>query len=150
MKKLCIFALALMLSLPILLSAQTAASGDAILGTWYNGEKSSKIVIVKTKSGAYQGYIDWLKTPLDESGKAKLDPKNPDKTLRSRPLMGMVVLTGLKSKGDNKFDGGKIYDPKSGNTYSCKGELKGANTLALRGFIGVSLVGRTDTWTRAK
>lgn len=147
MKKLTIFCLVLILSLPLILSAQT---GDKILGTWYNGEKSSKIVIVKTKTGAYQGYIDWLKAPLDDAGKAKLDPKNPDKSLRGRPLMGLVVLTGLKAKGVNKFEGGKIYDPKSGNTYSCKGELKGDNTLSLRGYIGVSLVGRTDTWTRTK
>lgn len=147
MKKLTIFCLVLILSLPLFLSAQSA---DKILGTWYNGEKTSKIVIVKTKTGAYQGYIDWLKDPLNEEGKAKLDPKNPDKSLRSRPLKGMVVLTGLKAKGVNKFEGGKIYDPKSGNTYSCKGELKGENTLSLRGYIGVSLVGRTDTWTRTK
>ena len=147
MKKLTIFCLVLIMSLPLLLAAQ---SGDNIIGTWHNSEKTSKIVIVKTKSGAYQGSVEWLKAPLDEAGKAKLDAKNPDKSLRSRPLMGMVVLTGLKSKGNDKFDGGKIYDPQTGNNYSCKAELKGANVLALRGFIGVALMGRTDTWTRTK
>ena len=147
MKKLIIFCLVLVMSLPLLLAAQ---SPDDITGTWYNGDKNSKIVIVKTKAGTYQGSVEWLKTPLDEAGKAKLDVKNPDKSLRSRPLKGMIVLTGLKAKGNDKFDGGKIYDPQSGNNYSCKAELKGANVLSLRGFIGVALVGRTDTWTRAK
>ncbi|HPS39620.1 MAG TPA: DUF2147 domain-containing protein [Candidatus Cloacimonadota bacterium] len=147
MRKILILTLLLCLSLPILLSAQTA---DKILGTWYNGEKTSKIQVYKTSNGNYAGKIVWLKVPNNEAGTPRLDVKNPDKSLRSRPLMNMVVLTGLKSKGEGKFDGGKIYDPKSGNTYSCKGELKGDNTLALRGFIGVSLVGRTDTWTRTK
>jgi len=63
-------------------------------------------------------------------------------------LMNLVILTGLKSDGKSKYVNGKIYDPKSGKTYSAKAELTNNNTLALRGFIGVSLVGRTDTWIR--
>ena len=130
--------------LPLALLAQT----HNIQGVWFNGEKTSKIEIYKTTAGNYAGRIVWLKEPLDESGNPKLDAKNPDKTLRSRALMNLVILSGLTSKGNNKFDGGTIYDPKSGNTYSCKGELSSENTLKLRGFIGISLVGRTDTWTR--
>ncbi len=64
--------------------------------------------------------------------------------------MNLVILTGLSFDKNNKYDGGRIYDPKSGNTYSCKGELRNNNTLALRGFVGVSLIGRTDTWTRVR
>ncbi len=145
MKHLLIAIILIALCLPLL-----ALKEDDILGSWYNGEKSSKIQIYKTTGGSYAGKIVWLKEPNDAKGVAKLDVKNPDKKLRGRALMNLVILTGLKSKGNDKFDGGKIYDPKSGNTYSCKGELENINTLKLRGFIGVSLIGRTDTWTRAK
>ena len=145
MKNLLIAIILIALCLPLL-----ALKEDDILGSWYNGEKSSKIQIYKTTGGSYAGKIVWLKEPNDAKGVAKLDPKNPDKKLRGRALMNLVILTGLKSKGNDKFDGGKIYDPKSGNTYSCKGELENINTLKLRGFVGVSLIGRTDTWTRAK
>ncbi|HNZ08007.1 MAG TPA: DUF2147 domain-containing protein [Candidatus Cloacimonadota bacterium] len=145
MKHLLIAIILIALCLPLL-----ALKEDDILGSWYNGEKSSKIQIYKTTGGSYAGKIVWLKEPNDAKGVAKLDPKNPDKKLRGRALMNLVILTGLKSKGNDKFDGGKIYDPKSGNTYSCKGELENINTLKLRGFVGVSLIGRTDTWTRAK
>ena len=146
MKKL-IFALTL---LALLLPLALAAKVHQIEGYWYNAEKTTKIQIYKTTGGSYAGKIVWLKEPNDAKGVAKLDVKNPDKKLRGRALMNLVILTGLKSKGNDKFDGGKIYDPKSGNTYSCKGELENINTLKLRGFVGVSLIGRTDTWTRAK
>ncbi len=147
MKAIMITVLVLMLSLPLLLSAQNA---DRILGTWYNGERSSKIEIVKTTSGAYQGRIVWLSQPNDDAGNPKVDTKNPNRELRSRALMRLVILTGLQFKEGNRYDGGRIYDPKSGNTYSCKAELRNNNTLALRGFMGVSLIGRTDVWTRAQ
>jgi uncharacterized protein (DUF2147 family) len=132
----------------LLLPAALLAETFDITGVWFTGEKTSKIEIYKTTSGKFAGKIVWLKVPNDEAGKPRLDVKNPDKNLKGRPLMNLVVLTGLTDKGKNKFDGGTIYDPKSGNTYSCKGELTDNNTLKLRGFIGISLVGRTDTWTR--
>ena len=133
------------LCLPLL-----AQSEKDITGKWYTSDKASIIQITKTTAGTYQGKIVWLKDANDENGKPKEDHKNPDKKLRSRPLMNLVILTGLTQKKTDTFDGGKIYDPKSGNTYSCKAEFSDANTLKLRGFIGVSLIGRTDIWTRAK
>lgn len=132
--------------LPLALFAQKES--DRITGVWFNGEKSSKIEIYETKNGSFAGKIIWLKEPNDASGKPKLDSKNPDDKLKKRPIMDLVILTGLTSDGKTKYVNGKIYDPKSGKTYSAKAELTNNNTLALRGFIGVSLVGRTDTWTR--
>lgn len=147
MRTLLITALVLLMSLPLVLAAQNA---DRILGTWYNGERSSKIEIVKTTSGAYQGRIVWLAAPNDEAGNPKVDFRNPNRAHRTRALLNLVILTGLTFKNENRYDGGRIYDPKSGNTYSCKAELRNNNTLALRGFMGVSLIGRTDVWTRAQ
>lgn len=139
----CVFALCMLL--PLTLLAETYN----IEGYWHNAEKTSKIQIYKTTAGTYAGKIVWLKEPNNAAGKPKVDDKNPDKELRNRPLLNLVIVKGLTSKGGNKFDSGTIYDPKSGNTYSSKGELTGPNVLKLRGFIGISLVGRTETWTRA-
>lgn len=144
MKKL-IFALTL---LALLLPLALAAKVHQIEGLWYDQDKAAKIQIYKTAAGTYDGKIVWQKEP-NEDGKPKLDKKNPDKSLRSRPLMNLVIVKHLKSKGDNKYEGGTIYNPMSGNTYSFKAELTGPNTMKLRGFIGVSLIGRTQTWTRA-
>ncbi len=144
MKKL-IFAVAL---LAMLLPLALVAEIYKIEGFWYTQEKDAKIQIYKTSAGFYDGKIVWQKVP-DENGKPKLDKKNPDNSLRSRPLMNLVIVKHLKSQGNNKYDGGTIYDPKSGNTYSSKTEITGPNTMKLRGFIGVSLLGRNQTWTRA-
>ncbi len=59
-----------------------------------------------------------------------------------------VAGTWLSGDGDGKWSGGFIYDPNSGKTDHCKLKLKDRNTLKLRGYIGISLLGRTDIWTR--
>lgn len=146
MKHSLIILLALALVLPIMLFAEV--TNDRIEGVWFNGEKTSKIEIFETKNGDFAGRIIWLKTPNNEQGVPKVDNKNPDAKLQKRPLMNMVILSGLTIDGKTKYKSGKIYDPKSGKTYSAKAELVNNNTLSLRGFIGVSLVGKTDTWTR--
>lgn len=145
MKQLLLVALVLAMLAPIALLAEIYN----IEGYWFNAEKTSKIQIYKTTSGHYAGKIVWLKEPNDEKGNAKVDNKNPDTSLRTRPLLNLVIMRAMSSKGNNKYEGGTIYDPKSGNTYSSKAEVTSANTLKLRGYIGISLIGRTEVWTRA-
>ena len=121
---------------------------DAIIGVWKSGEGNAMVRIYKN-GDKYQGKVVWLKEPIDtETGKPKLDKNHPDESVRSRPVLGLVNIWGFVYKGDKVWDEGNIYDPKNGNTYSCTIKLESANTLEVRGFIGVSLIGRTDTWTR--
>jgi uncharacterized protein (DUF2147 family) len=128
------------------LFAQTAP-GDAIIGVWETGTGKARINI--TKSGNYfYGRIVWLKEPKNEEGKPKVDKNNPDETKRTTPLLGMKILSGFEFKGDNLWDDGTIYDAESGSTYNCKINLEDANTMNIRGFIGISAFGRTDVWKR--
>ncbi len=119
---------------------------DAVLGIWYNEEKTSGIEIFRC-TDTYCGRIVWLKNPLNTEGKEKVDSKNPDESLKARKLMGLQILSGFRYAGDGTWEAGKIYDPKNGKTYSCKMRLDGEN-LKIRGFIGISLFGRTTVWTR--
>lgn len=66
---------------------------------------------------------------------------------KDKPVMGMQFLWGLKDKGNGEWDGGKILDPKTGKIYRAKVTLQG-NKLLVRGYIGVSILGRTQTWVR--
>ncbi len=67
---------------------------------------------------------------------------------KGKPLIGMVIMDGLKAKGD-AYDGGHILDPDNGKTYQCKIKLDASgNKLEVRGFIGVSLIGRSQVWVR--
>jgi uncharacterized protein (DUF2147 family) len=129
------------------------ADADKIAGTWLNQEGTAQIQVVKLESGAfagkYYGKIVWLQTP-EEDGKPKMDKNNPDAAKKTTPLMGLIILKDFKyDEGSKEWNGGTIYDPKNGKTYSCKINLK-ENKLNVRGYVGISLLGRTAVWTRVK
>ena len=126
----------------------SAQKADAIMGTWVNPNGQDHILIYK-RGTKYFGKLDWIKFPNDEQGKPKTDKKNPDPALRSRLELGLELLKDFTFDGDNVWEDGTIYDPKSGKTYSCKMTLDG-NSLKIRGYVGISLFGRSETWTRVK
>ena len=143
-----IFFLPLIALFSFISSKSISTNPDAIVGNWKNGEGTGIIQIYKNGE-KYQGKIIWLKEPNDpETGKPKLDKHHPDAKNHSRPLMGLVNMWGFSYNGDNEWNGGKIYDPKNGKTYSCKITLASPTTIKVRGYIGVSMIGRTDTWTK--
>jgi len=148
MKKLVFFLITVITVTAVLSFSKQQTNPDAILGSWKNGEGTGIIQIYKNGE-KYQGKITWLKEPNDpETGKPKLDKKHPDEKNHSRPVMGLVNMWGFTHTADKEWTGGKIYDPKNGKTYSCKIAMENNNTLKVRGYIGISLIGRTDTWTR--
>jgi uncharacterized protein (DUF2147 family) len=124
---------------------------DLILGTWLTGSGNAKIEIYKNGTN-FQGKIIWISEPIDPvTNKTKTDTKHPDSKLHSRPLLGLVNLWGFTyNEKDGAWENGHIYDPKSGKEYKCTISDKDKNTLNVRGFIGFSLIGRTDVWTRVK
>lgn len=149
MKQPFLFAPALLLLFISVVSFASAQDNkDAIIGSWKNGEGTGIIQIYKN-GDKYQGKLIWLKEPVDpETGKPKLDKKHPDEKNHSRPLIGLVNMWGFKYTANNEWTGGKIYDPKNGKTYSCKISMENNDKINVRGYIGVSLIGRTDVWTR--
>ena len=121
---------------------------DDLLGYWLNEEQDGKVEIYK-ENGKYYGRLILLKNPIDdETGKPKLDKKNDDEALKSRPLKGLLLMTDFVYDEDGVWEDGDIYDPKSGNTYSCYVKLESMDRLKVRGYIGISLLGRTTYWTR--
>lgn len=128
--------------------AGLAQNKDAILGKWINSSGEAHVEITK-KGDKYFGKIVWVKDPKDEKGNNKTDVKNPDESLKSRPILGLEILKNFVYE-DGKWTDGKIYDPKSGKTYSCNMSMKGNDVLNMRGYIGISLIGRSETWKRVK
>ncbi len=129
-----------------LVAQEDSTAASAVLGEWLTGEGTSKILIYKCGE-EFCGKISWLKDP-EKEGKPRVDEKNPEERLRNQPLMGLLILRGFTFDGEDTWEGGKIYDPKSGNDYSAKMSLANPNTLELRGYILIPLLGRTETWTR--
>ena len=143
MKRIMIFAMILILCVASNVLAQNA---DSILGKWYTaGEKA--VVEIYKNGNSYCGKIIWLKEPKNENGTDKMDIHNPDESKKRRPVIGINIVEGFQYKGKNKWVDGDIYDPDNGKTYSCYMKLEG-NELKVRGYIGISLIGRTTVWTR--
>lgn len=128
-------------------ASTSAADKDAILGTWMVGSQKAKVQIYK-KDNKYFGKIVWLKNPTYENGTPKLDKHNSEASERTKPLMGLNMLKDFSYVSDNTWEDGTIYDPENGKEYSCIIKMKDNNTIDVRGYIGFSLMGRTDTWKR--
>ena len=146
----------LALIVAIAMAPSARAASDDILGSWLNQDQDAKIDIFKCGSD-YCGKITWLKEPVcpvgskqGTPGTPKVDTKNPDASRRNTPLVGLQIIAGFQFSGDNLWKNGTIYDPDSDKTYSAKATLVSRDQLDLRGFIGISLIGRTEKWTRAK
>lgn len=126
------------------------ANADDLIGVWEPSSGKGRVKVEKIGDKFY-GKVVWLKEPIDpETGQKKLDKSNPDVTLRTRPRLGLRVLKDFNFVSKGVWDNGTIYDPESGSTYNCKITMKDANTLDIRGYIGVSVFGRTDVWKRVK
>ncbi len=123
-----------------------AAEEADIEGRWLSGDGEGWIDIrlvdgkpVGTAAGS---------TTAKAGDPVRRDDLNPDPALRDRPLKGITILHGFEYVGDDVWKGGRIYDPNSGKTYKSSMTLVNKNTLKVRGYIGISLFGRSDTWTR--
>lgn len=128
------------------------AQNSKILGVWYNEEKTSRIEVFE-KDGKIFGKIVWLKDDSNPDGsKPRTDYNNPEAKLKSRQLIGVVMLKNLRwDADDNEWDSGEIYDPKSGKTYSCYAELQKDGGLFMKGYVlGMPFLGRSTVWTRYK
>jgi uncharacterized protein (DUF2147 family) len=131
-----------------------AADADDILGVWNTQERDAKIGIYKCGM-KYCGKIVSLKEPAYAKdskegvpGTPMLDHNNPDPLLRKTPLIGLPILLDFVFTGGNTWKNGKIYNSDNGKIYSGKLTLASPNELKVRGFIGISLIGGTTTWTR--
>ena len=119
-----------------------AVTKDAVLGEWLAESKDGKVLIYK-QGEKYFGKISW-----GRDGDKK-DVNNPDDKLKTQPVIGSVILRGFDFTG-KIWENGTIYDPSNGKIYSCTIKMKKPNELEIRGYVGISLLGRTTTWTRVK
>lgn len=132
-----------------LLASMTHVGAQSVTGKWKTfddetGEAKS-IVSITEKDGKIYGTIVEL---LDVAKKNAKCDKCPDAD-KDKPMTGLVIIKGLKKDGDEYTDG-KILDPASGKLYKCTVSLDGADKLKVRGYVGISAFGRTQSWTRVK
>lgn len=132
--------LGMLLVLALLRTNAAAQAPNGLLGRWLSEKKDAQIEIYP-QGGQLAGRL--VQTSRPEA----LDVQNPNPKLRTRPVLGLVILTSLQASSEGWE--GKIYDPESGKTYSATLKLADSGRrLDLRGYVGFSLLGRTSVWTR--
>lgn len=119
---------------------------DRIIGEWINEDKDTRIEIYKN-GDEYFGKLVWAEDLFEADGKtSRKDLRNTDEKLRSRSLHNVILLHNFVFDED-LWDDGKMYDPKSGKTYSCLIRLR-KEQMEVRSYVGIPLLGRSTYWDR--
>ncbi|WP_420996434.1 DUF2147 domain-containing protein [Cupriavidus sp. 30B13] len=135
-----------------LLASAAALAQSSPVGAWKtiddNTGKPRGLVEITESNGVYSGKL--VKSFVDPEGRSKVCDKCTD-ARRDQPLIGLTIISGVRKTGDNEWSGGEILDPENGKVYKTKMSLTDdGNKLNVRGFIGISLLGRTQTWERER
>jgi len=131
-----------------LVVAATPALAASVDGNWLTEEKNAIVQISPCGNGQLCGRLAWVEIkPADDNPQAT-DGRDPSPELRNRPLCGLTIMWGFRADGTDHWSDGAIYDPQSGKTYRAEMTLRSDATLAVRGYVLVSLLGRSEAWTR--
>ncbi|HLJ62816.1 MAG TPA: DUF2147 domain-containing protein [Stellaceae bacterium] len=125
----------------VILAVGGARAESSVDGRWLS-QSGNGVVEIYPCGAKHCGKLVWLKMPQNT------DENNPNPEYKKRRLCGLVILGDFVKDGDEWVDGW-IYSPENGKTYSAKMRLDAPDILKLRGYVGISLFGETQTWTRA-
>ena len=139
----------MLLILVMFFFAPFSFANDSPVGLWKTiDDKTNKprsLVRIVEKNGEYKGIVE---KGLREDDNPERVCEKCDAPRKNQKIQGMTFMWGLKKDG-NEFKGGEILDPENGKIYRCKMKLvDGGKKLDVRGFIGIALIGRTQTWWR--
>ena len=123
-------------------AAPADAQAKQILGRWLTETRDGIIEISIAADDTYQGRLIAGDSPQ------RVDKNNPDPAKQSELLLGQVILLRLSYKGHAQWSGGSVYDPNSGRYYHCSVEMIDQDHLRLHGYVGISILGRSQVWTR--
>lgn len=135
--------------LSLLLFACTQINAQTVIGKWKTIDdktgKAKSIVEIYESNGKVFGKVTEI---FDESKRDRKCDKCEGAN-KNKAVLGMIIIRGMKKDG-SEYNGGKILDPESGSMYKCNMELDGKDKLVVRGYMGISLIGRSQTWVRVR
>jgi len=139
----------------------SAQNGADVYGLWLTESTNARVELYRCAEpakGPVCGKVVWLRnavnadlTPAASTEEVR-DVKNPDESLRNRRIIGLEFLFGF-TQADGEpgvYEGGKIYNGEDGETYSARIRLENPDTLVLRGYVLMPLLGKSQTWARVK
>lgn len=131
------------------------SEAQALDGHWLTQNQKAIVAFSACKANASDapkvcGDMVWLAEPNNPDGTPKLDKNNDKADLRSRKLCGLRLIRDLTVSGENRWDDGSIYNPRTGERFSVEIEKLSAAEIKMRGFLGISLLGKSEVWTRVE
>ena len=145
MRRRVLFGFVALLAAP--LNAMAERPTDPAHGYWLT-ENRKAIVRIAPCGADTCGRMVWVENPLDEAGRPKRDDNNADTAKRDRPICGLELVGGLDRTDDGTWQDGWLYNPRDGATYSAEIRALSSSELEVRGYLGVSLLGQSQVWTR--
>jgi len=122
---------------------------NTVIGKWKTIDdvtgKAMSVVEIYEKDGKIYGRVSDILEVKNRNNKCD----NCSGEDKGKPILGLVIIKGLQKDGD-EYSGGKILDPKNGKVYKCTINLEGKDKLKVRGYLGISLLGRSQYWYRVK
>ena len=139
-------------SLIVLFASSALAQAPSPVGRWTTIDDETKkpksVITIYEEGGKLYGKVEKILREPSEEQNPVCDKCEGD--LKGKPILGMIILRGLEKDGD-AWSGGRILDPANGKTYKCTISVEdGGKKLKVRGYIGLSLIGRTQYWMRAE
>ncbi len=134
----------------VVASAPACAQDDSPVGLWKNIDdvtgKPKALIRITEDKGEVRGKIEKLFLAAGEDPNPRCEKCQG--TNKDRPVVGMVFMSGLRKNGE-EYSGGEILDPDSGKVYRSKLTLvEGGKKINVRGYVGVPMFGRSQTWVR--
>jgi len=142
------------LAVVVMVAAMTCFSAwgqdSTPIGLWESIDdstgKPTALIRITENGGEFQGKIEKIFPEPGESANPKCE--ECEGNLKNQPVVGMTILTGMRREGTD-YTGGRILDPDSGKIYRSTMKLiEGGNKLIIRGYVGIPLLGRSQTWLR--
>lgn len=125
------------------------AQSPTPVGVWLHPNQRIQVEIAPC-GDRLCGRLIWFKWPNDAQGLPLVDLKNPAPALRSRPLLGLQILEGLRRTGDRTWEDGRIYNPDDGTLYRTTMSLQDDGSMRVRAFVLLPIFGQTLIWTRVR
>jgi uncharacterized protein (DUF2147 family) len=133
----------------LLLATSVDAQTPTPVGVWLHENERIKLEIAPC-GDELCGKLIWFRWPNDAQGLPLVDLKNRDSALRTRPLLGLTVLTGLRRTADGKWEDGEIYNPDDGEEYSVQISIQDDGSLRARIYKFLPIFGETLIWTHVE
>lgn len=134
---------------PLLLASPALAQETTPVGVWLDSSERIQVEIAPC-GDRLCGTLIWFRWPHDVVGAPLVDRKNTDPALRTRPLLGLTILEGLRKADERTWTEGRIYNPNDGVNYRARMSMRADGALKVRAYVLLPLLGKTYIWTRVR